>query len=235
MKTLKTIAAAIVIMFGASLLVPEYAAARPQVHKSQADVSEGSSKSTKVVKKKRKKKYARVKTNKVKPSNVVAVQKEEESCFLFVFCNNSNSVGNAFGLKPVDVAAKYDGYTAHKNRTELRAFLSKPFNTDVDPMHIAWCAAFVNAVLQKSGYDTTDSLMARSFLNYGKVARKPEEGDIVVLKRGRSSATGHVGFFLGYDETGQYVKVLGGNQGKMVTIAYYPTSRVLGYRKPVAA
>lgn len=234
MKILKTIAAAIVVMFGASLLVPELAAARPSPHMPRAEVVEGSSQSTKVVKKKRKKKVKKVSSRRVEPSKVAVQKKEEESCFLFIFCG-SDKVNTAFGMKPVDVAAKYDGYTAQKHRAELRAFLSKPFNTDVDPMRIAWCAAFVNAVLHKSGYDTTDSLMARSFLEYGKKARKPEEGDIVVLTRGRSSATGHVGFFLGYDETGQYVKVLGGNQGKMVTVAYYPASRVLGFRKPIAA
>jgi len=234
MKTLKTIVVAIVSLFGASLLIPETATARPAVHTSMAEVQQGSSQSTKVVKKKKKKyKKKKASSRKVEPPKVAAV-KEEESCFLFIFCGQ-DKVNTAFGIKPVDVAAKYDGYTAQKHRTELRAFLSKPFDTDVDPMRIAWCAAFVNAVLHKSGYDTTDSLMARSFLNYGKKARKPEEGDIVVLTRGRSSATGHVGFFLGYDETGQYVKVLGGNQGKMVTVAYYPASRVLGYRKPTAA
>lgn len=232
MKKLKTIAAAIVMAFGVSLLVPEVAVARPSVHSTQSNELKASSQSTAnpVVKKKKKKK----KVKRVAPRRVAAIEapKEPETCFLF-FC--STGVESAFGLKPIDVASKYDGYTAQKHRRELKTFLSKPFDREVDPARIAWCAAFVNAVLHKAGYGTTDSLMARSFLNYGQVARKPEEGDIVVLKRGRSGATGHVGFFLGYDETKQYVKVLGGNQGKMVTVAYYPVGRVIGYRKPVAA
>lgn len=235
MNTLKTIATAVVMLFGAGLLVPEVAVARPSTEQTSSVKSKASSQSTKVVKKKKKKKYKKYRSsNHKKVVAVEAVKEPEVSCFLF-FCSTVEKSAPLFGSKPITVASKYDGYTAQKNRRELKTFLSEPFNKEVDPARTAWCAAFVNAVLHKSGYDTTDSLMARSFLNYGQVAKKPEEGDIVVLKRGRSRATGHVGFFLGYDETKQYVKVLGGNQGKMVTTAYYPVSRVLGYRKPIAA
>jgi len=237
MKTLKTIAAAVVMLFGTSLIVPEVVAAKPSTQQTSAK-SKVSSQSTKVVKKKKKykKKYTKAASRRVAAVEAPIQKEPETSCFLF-FCSTSeqSSSRSIFGTKPVDVASRYDGYTAQKNRRELKTFLSEPFDKEVDPLRIAWCAAFVNAVLHKSGYDTTDSLMARSFLEYGRVAKKPEEGDIVVLKRGRSKTSGHVGFFLGYDETKQYVKVLGGNQGKMVTTAYYPVSRVLGFRKPTAA
>ena len=236
MNTLKTIAAALVMIFGAGVLVPEIAVAKPSVEQSNSVKSKASSQSTKVVKKKKKKKkYKKYRGSSHKKVAAVEAPKEPETtCFLF-FCNTAERSAPVFGSKPITVASKYDGYTTQNNRRELITFLSEPFDTTVDPARTAWCAAFVNAVLRKSGYDTTDSLMARSFLNYGQVAKKPEEGDIVVLKRGRSKTTGHVGFFLGYDETRQYIKVLGGNQGKMVTTAYYPISRVLGYRKPIPA
>ncbi len=232
MKTLKTIAAAIVIMFGASILVSVPVAARPVVDLTSSERTQVSSQSTKVVKKKAKKKKNKKVVSKKNTPPIEAVKPEEKltECFLW-FCPQKEGPVSS----PVKVASKFDGYTAQKHRQELRTFLSKPFDKDVDPVRIPWCAAFVNAVLHKSGYETTDSLMARSFLSYGQKAKKPEEGDIVVLTRGSSRATGHVGFFLGYDETGQYVRVLGGNQGKMVTIAYYPASRVLGFRKPTAA
>ena len=234
MKKLKTIATALVLLISSPSLISNAAVARPVIDLNSTYTNpyleQASSESTKVVKKKKKQKSNARKVaasyNAIEPP----VEVTDKSCFLF-FCAS----GGAYNSKHLEIASRYDGFTAQKNRQELKIFLSKPFDTDVDPMRIAWCAAFVNAVLQKSGYDTTDSLMARSFLNYGHKTKQPQEGDIVILTRGRSRSTGHVGFFLGYDETRQYVKVLGGNQGKMVTVAYYPASSVLGFRKPIAS
>ena len=103
-------------------------------------------------------------------------------------------------------------------------------------MRIPWCAAFANAILNRSGYETTNSLMARSFLHWGTKTKDPRDGDIVVLKRGQSNATGHVGFFQGYEWFAgvQYVKVLGGNTDNAVQVGYFPISAVLGYRTAIA-
>jgi uncharacterized protein (TIGR02594 family) len=137
----------------------------------------------------------------------------------------------------ISEASKLEGLHARKDREVIKKYLkaSKSNQEPVDPTQIPWCAAFANAVLRRTGFEGTESHMARSFLNWGQKTTKPEEGDIVVLKRGRSSATGHVGFFSGYEWYGsqQYVKVLGGNQNKSVNIAYYPVNYVLGYRRPV--
>ena len=110
-------------------------------------------------------------------------------------------------------------------------------NTPVDPVRIPWCAGFVNAILARSGYETSGSLMARSFLNYGVVTKEPEIGDIVVTKRGSNQMAGHVGFFEGYEwfEGVKYIKVYGGNTAKSVQVGYFPVNKILGYRKPVAA
>ena len=128
-----------------------------------------------------------------------------------------------FKKSPVAIARQYEGLHARRNRRQLRVLLK------IDPVRIAWCAAFANAVLKKAGYDTTESLVARSFLIYGERTRRPQKGDIVVFSRGRRG--GHVGFFMGYDETGKYVLVLGGNQRKQVNVVRYPRRRVLGYRR----
>src|SRR5262249_35643468 len=53
-----------------------------------------------------------------------------------------------------------------------------------------WCADFVNFVLRRSGYPTTNSRAAKSFLDYGKRIDSPRVGAIVVLKRGANN--GHV-------------------------------------------
>lgn len=130
-------------------------------------------------------------------------------------------------------AKKWEGKTAMANRHELRNLLAEGNGGDpVDPARIPWCAAFANAILNRLGYETTNSLTARSFLAWGKKTKEPLEGDIVVLRRGKDEWTGHVGFFAGYEvfEGVRYVKVLGGNQNKAVNVAYFPVSMVLGYR-----
>ena len=51
--------------------------------------------------------------------------------------------------------------------------------------------------------------------------------DLVILERG---AGGHVGFYAGYAPNGD-IQLLGGNQGNTVSIASFPTARVLGIRR----
>lgn len=97
---------------------------------------------------------------------------------------------------------------------------------------VAWCAAFVGAMLRRAGQASSGSLAARSYLNWGKKLDKPHMGCIVVFRRGNSSWQGHVGFYVG--ETDQFVKVLGGNQSNMVRIANYPKTKLLGYRWPAS-
>lgn len=139
----------------------------------------------------------------------------------------SNNLFGKSSNKPVMLAKEWEGYHAARNRRELSKFL------EIDPLSVAWCAAFVNTILKQSGFEGTNSLMARSFLQYGSITRVPEYGDIVVFKRGRNEAAGHVGFYVGEEvvEGVRYILVLGGNQRKEVNIAYYPANLLLGYRK----
>ena len=103
--------------------------------------------------------------------------------------------------------------------------LSAPYNADDET---AWCSAFANWCVERSGFEGTDSAWARSWLNWGKKVTKPRRGCIVVFKRDEIS--GHVAFFIG--ETPTQVKVFGGNQSDAVNISSYPKSRLLGYRVP---
>ena len=135
---------------------------------------------------------------------------------------------------PIQVAKQWEGYHAHKNRSELRDLLSKGNDMKVDPVQIPWCAAFANAILKQTGFEGTGSLQARSFLGYGIATKYPKEGDIVVFTRGRSQFAGHVGFYMGHETLSNgvtYIKVLGGNQNREVNVAYYPANRLLGYRR----
>lgn len=115
--------------------------------------------------------------------------------------------------------------------SSLQAFL-RTNGVNLDPAKIAWCAGFVNAVLNSKGLPGTGSLGARSFTNYGSQVdpTKAQEGDIVVLKRGNDPAKGHVGFFQGYNEDGT-LNVLGGNTGNKVASARYSADQVVAVRR----
>jgi len=124
------------------------------------------------------------------------------------------------------------GLDARKDRQVLKEKLSEANGQTVDPARIPWCAAWANMVLSEVGMETTGSLMARSFLAWGKATNRPNVGDVVVMRRGRNKYSGHVGFFYSFvDVNGaKMVAVLGGNQGKEVRISYYPISKVIAYR-----
>jgi uncharacterized protein (TIGR02594 family) len=114
-------------------------------------------------------------------------------------------------------------------------------NLDAETDEVPWCSSFVNYCVTTCGVDlkTTRSARARSWLRWGVGLGYPCLGCIVVLKRGGSNqpgpdvinAQGHVGFFVGYQETAQgHISVLGGNQSDRVCTFAYPADRVLGYR-----
>jgi uncharacterized protein (TIGR02594 family) len=105
---------------------------------------------------------------------------------------------------------------------------------------VAWCSAFVNFVAWLWRLPRSRKLSARSWLGIGEsvpITDAKAGWDVVILKRGDGEqpgpevldAPGHVGFYAG--RTGEYVNVLGGNQGDAVTIAAFPVSRVLGIRR----
>lgn len=95
---------------------------------------------------------------------------------------------------------------------------------------ISWCAAFVGAMLARSGYRPSGSLLARSYLKWGTKLERPREGCIVIFKRGEPWQ-GHVAFLetVNRDRT---VTVIGGNQDDAVTRARFPRSKIIGYRWP---
>ena len=117
---------------------------------------------------------------------------------------------------------------------------------------VAWCSALVNYIAWLLDLPRSHSLGARSWLKVGTpVSLTSAVGDVhvphplaepgfdvVILKRGTGNqpgpevtdAPGHVGFFVGL-ESGGRVKILGGNQSDMVSVASYPVERVLGVRR----
>lgn len=92
-----------------------------------------------------------------------------------------------------------------------------------------WCSSFVNWCVNEAGYHGSGKANARSWLAWGVLITIPVLGCVVVLQRGDSNVSGHVGFFYGYDGQDK-IKILGGNQGDQVSIASFSKNKVLGYR-----
>jgi len=93
-----------------------------------------------------------------------------------------------------------------------------------------WCSLFLNWAAMESNLERSKKANARSWLSVGKEIIAPEIGDIVVFWRNSpESWQGHVGIYI--NEEGEYVRVLGGNQGDQVNISKYSKKKVLGYRR----
>ena len=121
------------------------------------------------------------------------------------------------------------GVLGANNNARILTYFTQAGFKQVKDDETAWCAAFINFCLDKAGANGSGSLMARSFLKYGKESPKPKIGDLVVLWRGTKDGTfGHVGFFV--NETATTVYILGGNQSNEVNIKEFPKAQVLSYR-----
>lgn len=97
----------------------------------------------------------------------------------------------------------------------------------------AWCGGFVGGVLAKANlgkHIPKSFAMAKAWLNAGTKLNNAAYGCVVVFWRGNpKGASGHVGFVVGRDRSGNLM-VLGGNQADAVNIKPFAVSRVLGYR-----
>ena len=92
----------------------------------------------------------------------------------------------------------------------------------------AWCAAFMNFVLKRTGRPVTGSDLAVSFSTYGRAIPGPKFGAIAILKRGKTG--GHVGVVVGVNKSGDPI-IISGNHNRAVGIGIYPSRRVLAYRE----
>ncbi len=120
-------------------------------------------------------------------------------------------------------------------------------DTGFDPTKEAWCAAFVNHVLTELGADLVDSkdpydkIRANKYKKYGEPVELEniQEGDIVVFDFDKDGTADHVTFYAGSRVTdqgqGQYINVIGGNQGGKVSIRenhpYYILDNVAAIRR----
>jgi len=136
---------------------------------------------------------------------------------------------------PTEVAQEYIGLHERFDRDELTTLMG------IDPVHTEWCAAFVNAILEKDGiknlYDIRHPrpLTARGFLDWGYPVKTSiiQRGDIVIFPRGNVAWQGHVGFYIGtHTESGKWI-ILGGNQNKEVKYSLFSPTRSIGIRRAI--
>ena len=96
---------------------------------------------------------------------------------------------------------------------------------------ISWCSPFVNWSFCRTLIRPAHTHVARLWLQWGRELKNPAVGAVVVLKRGKESWQGHVGFVAAWTDT--KVQVLGGNQSNQVCLMWFDRADVLGYRWPL--
>lgn len=114
-------------------------------------------------------------------------------------------------------------------------FFREAGHPEIKEDEVAWCSAFVNAVLYEAGLRGTQNLMAKSFLRWdgGDKVTQPRFGDIAVFNRGKpNSGLGHVTFVVKADAN--TVTCLGGNQGQVgeVNVDIASRARLVGFYRP---
>lgn len=94
---------------------------------------------------------------------------------------------------------------------------------------VAWCAAYVGAILARAHQPNTHSLAAISYEKFGVPLVTPIYGCIAVKKRkGTSTWNRHVGFVVAANK--DKIWLVAGNQGDAVSIAAFPRADFTAFR-----
>ena len=102
--------------------------------------------------------------------------------------------------------------------------------TDIDT-RIPWCAALIGAGLEKNGYKSTRSGLARSYMKYGVQLTAFKPGCILVWPRGNNPRSGHVDYGIRMPRTG-IVETIGGNVKDSICITRRPIAGAIAIRYP---
>lgn len=102
--------------------------------------------------------------------------------------------------------------------------LEKTYTND----EIPWCGLFLAIIVKRAGFEVVKNpLWARSWNDFGTKQNQAMLGDVLVFTR--PGGGGHVGIYVGEDETCYHV--LGGNQSNMVNTTRILKSRCIGIRR----
>lgn len=145
---------------------------------------------------------------------------------------NNISVGN--DVPPwLNIAAGELGISEKKGKLHNKRILEyhQATRLKAEEDEVSWCSAFACWCLEKAGFESPFSGVARSFLRWGQEVSVPYKGCISVFSRpGGESWQGHVGFYIAENQT--EIFILSGNVGNKVTISPIKKDRLLGYREP---
>jgi uncharacterized protein (TIGR02594 family) len=118
-------------------------------------------------------------------------------------------------------------------RPRIVEMYAKAGHPEIKSDEVAWCSAAVNAWMMESNIRGTGSLVARSWLSWGRAVDSRKiipRGAVLIFRRGKSSWQGHVCLCLN-DRDGT-LTVIGGNQKDGVTIDRYRKAALIGARWP---
>ena len=94
---------------------------------------------------------------------------------------------------------------------------------------IPWCGLYAAIVIHRAGRPVVDQpLWALNWNKFGVRVTQPMLGDILTFTR--PNGGGHVGFYVGEDQTSYHV--LGGNQGNKVCVSRILKKRLVQARRP---
>ena len=113
----------------------------------------------------------------------------------------------------------FGGFTSNSLVSEARSYMG----TNPTGRGRAWCGAFMDLVLKKTGH-TGGGNLARAYARYGTRVSGPQVGAIAVMNH-------HVGVVSGVDANGNPI-IVSGNHNRTVAESVYPRSRIIAYVAP---
>jgi uncharacterized protein (TIGR02594 family) len=113
----------------------------------------------------------------------------------------------------------FGGFTTNSLVSEARRHMG----TNPTGRGRAWCGAFMDMVLKKTGHAGGGNL-ARAYASYGRRVSGPQVGAIAVMNH-------HVGVVSGVDANGNPI-IVSGNHNRTVAESVYPASRIIAYVTP---
>lgn len=113
----------------------------------------------------------------------------------------------------------FGGFTTNSLVSEARRYMG----TNPTGRGRAWCGAFLDMVLRKTGHAGGGNL-ARAYASYGTRVSGPQVGAIAVMNH-------HVGVVSGIDANGNPI-IVSGNHNRTVAESVYPRGRIMAYVVP---
>lgn len=123
----------------------------------------------------------------------------------------------------------------------LKKFLAQGGVIVNDPQFEAWCASFVNSVLNRKGFIGTGSKVANSFQNWGVRVNsfaQVKPGDVIIETSNKpvTSTGGHVGIATGvFDAASGKIEIIAGNYQNEVSRYFIPADGDVMIRRASSA